>query len=292
MSWLRPRLELLLLLLAVLTATACRGCSGPADGEPTLEVIADEVQFESVTRLGPHTLVAVLSRTRTPKEGEPQLTEETIEIAWRDWDNFRHRRLSAGDLRSAVVVVDGVAWTRRLGAGFEKQDDAESYRVGLRNTWRVWDEALEQFEDRIELTEEGQTVVEGRAARRYAVSLAPHPQPKREQRERQAGLPVPSSLQGFVVIDEATAVRLEIDVRGELSDSSGTRTVQLKASRTGIGEDPGLISPPEARRLRRQARTGAKAAEGAGLGSDENAGEVDAVDPEDPTGTTTTEGSP
>lgn len=269
------RLELLVLVLVSLLGVACRGCSGPGEQGPTLDVVADEVQFESVTRLGPHSLVAVVSRTRTPEEGTPQLTEETIEIAWKDWDNFRHRRLSAGELRSAVVVVDGVAWTRRLGASFERQDDAEPFRVALRNTWRIWDEALEQFADRIVLTEEGQTVVEGRAARRYAVSLAPHPEPKREQRERQSGLPFPESLEGFVVIDEATAVRLEIDVRGRLSETSGTRAVQLKASRTGIGEDPGLISPPEARRLRRKARKEAKAAPGAAGGKTEGTEEQD-----------------
>ncbi len=253
----------MLLLSAVVLGMGCRGCGEPVEPEKALETVADEVQFESVTRLGPHQFVATITRTRKSAGQEPKVSDESIEIAWQDWDNFRHRRLAAGELRSASVVKNGDAWSRRLSARFEREDDAEPFRNALRTTWRVWDEALEQFDDRIVLTEVGETVVEGRPARRFEVSLSPPEDEARAQRERQAGLPLPTSLQGFVVIDEATAVRLEIDVTGVLQESSGTRELRVRASRTAIGQVPTILSPPEVRKQRRQTRKEAKAAKAA-----------------------------
>ena len=129
------------------------------------------------------------------------------------------------------------------------------------------------------LTEEGQTIVEGRPAKRYAVSLAPPSDAARAARERQTGAPYPESLEGFVVIDEATAVRLEIDVKGVLSEPAGQREVQLKASRTAIGEVPLIISPPEARKQRRKGRGGKADGSEAGQGT-ELPGDGDAFDGE------------
>ncbi len=263
------------LLVAVMAALAgCGSCGGEVDTEPPLEQVADEVQYESVERLGPHVFTATISRTRTSDGAVVSQSDETIETIWQDWDSFKHRRLGDGDLRSAVIVTDRGVWSRRLGGGYTQADDAEVFRVQLRTTWRIWDEALEQFDERIVLTPDRDAVVEGRPARRYTVSLAPEADDAASQRKRRSGVPWPSSLEGFVVIDEATAVRLEADVTGVLSQASGTRSVRLRLARTSIGAFQEVLSPVEQRKRRKAAR---RAEAGKVGGVDGGAGE--AVDP-------------
>ena len=112
-------------------------------------------------------------------------------------------------------------------------------------------------------------MVEGRPARRYTVSLAPEADDGASQRKRRSGVPWPSSLEGFVVIDEATAVRLEADVTGVLTQASGDRSVRLRLARTSIGAFQEVLSPAEQRKRRKEAR---RAKAGKAGGAKEGAG--------------------
>jgi len=260
-----------LLVAAGIFLAGCGSCGSELDTEVPLEQVANEVQFESVERLGPHVFTATISRTRTSSGKVVSQSDETIETIWQDWDSFKHRRLGDGDLRSAVIVTDSGVWTRRLGGGYTRADDAEVFRVQLRTTWRIWDEALEQFAGRIVLTPDRDAVVEGRPARRFAVSLAPDSDDAASQRKRRSGVPWPSSLEGFVVIDEGTAVRLEADVTGELTQGSSIRSVRLRLARTSIGVFQEVLSPVEQRKRRKEAKAADAATDG---GAEDGAGDA------------------
>lgn len=230
-------------------AAAC----GPSDPDaPDLGEASQEIQFESVDRLGPHRFLASI-RHRILREGTSvDRTDEAVEIRWQDWDTFEYRRVVDAELQSAVVAVDGRPWTLRSRGRWELREDAEPYRLDLRQSWNAWDQALEPFRDHIELEEEGSELFEGRAVRRYAVRLKDDPpaeSPERGKGKRRRKLHQPAqpdvlvSLSGRVWIDEATAVRLQAEVSGELEQRGRRRTVDLQLTRSGIGL-PQDIEPP------------------------------------------------
>lgn len=238
------------------------GC-GPSDPDaPTLGDASREVQFESVDRLGPHHYLASIKHRIIRDDGEVDRTDEAVEIRWQNWDTFEFRRVVNAELQSAVVTVDGRPWSLRSKGRWELREDAEPYRLDLRQSWNAWDQALEPFKERIELEEEGSELFEGRAVRRYAVRLVPESEePELERgkgkgkRRRKVHQPANTdqliSLSGRVWVDEGTAVRLQAEVTGELEQRGRRRTVDLQLTRSGIGL-PQDISPPEgaSKRLR------------------------------------------
>jgi hypothetical protein len=229
------------------------GCGASNPSEPTLGDASREVQFESVDRLGPHRYLASIRHRASRPDGGVDRTDEAVEIRWQDWDTFEFRRVVDAELQSAVVTVDGRPWSLRSKGRWELREDAEPYRLDLRQSWNAWDQALEPFKDRILLEEEGAELFEGRAVRRYAVRLAPEPEDANAPRgkgKRRRKLHEPAetttlvSLSGRVWVDEGTAVRLQADVTGELEHRGRTRTVELQLTRSGIGlaQD---IQPPK-----------------------------------------------
>jgi hypothetical protein len=230
-------------------ALAC----GPTNPDvPTLGEVSQEVQFESVDRLGPHRFLASIRHREIRDGGEVDRSDEAVEIKWQDWDTFEFRRVVNAELQSAVVTVDGRPWSLRSKGRWERREDAEPYRLDLRQSWNAWNQALEPFKERLELEEEGSELFEGRAVRRYAVRLKPEPEATvsaRGKGKRRRKLHQPEgddkliSLSGRVWVDEGTAVRLQAEVSGEVERRGRRRTIDLQLTRSGIGlaQD---IAPP------------------------------------------------
>jgi len=221
----------------------CRGCQEESP-EPSLAEVSEEIQFAAIDQLGPHHLLSTIERTDA-RDGELlSETTESVEIRWQDWDHFEIRRVVDGRLVSATRVSDGRAWVLRGNDDlWRRRDDAEPYRVQLRQTWNTWDQALELFGERVVLTEAGEAVVESRPARKFAVSLSPPLQvgPRRARRLAQDGQPV--ELGGWLWLDEATAVRLKAEVSGVHEQGARRREVALNLTRGAIGQWQ-EVSPP------------------------------------------------
>ena len=230
------------------------GCGATDPNAPTLSDASQEVQFESVDRLGPHLYLASIRHRAARADGAVDRTDEAVEIRWQDWDTFAFRRVVDAQLQSAVVTVEGRPWSLRSKGRWERREDAEPYRLDLRQSWNAWEQALEPFDDRIVLEEEGSELFEGRAVRRYTVSLAPESDDdavlargkgkrRRQTRHQKASSVQLLSLTGRVWVDEGTAVRLQADVTGELEHRGRRRTVELQLTRSGIGQSQD-IEPP------------------------------------------------
>ena len=242
-----------------LSVVCWTGCGSTDPKAPDLAQVSQEVQFESVDKLGPHLYLASIRHRISRSDGSTERSDEAVEIRWQDWDTFTFRRVVDAELQSAVVTVDGRPWTLRSKNRWDRRDDAEPYRLDLRQSWNAWDQALEPFGERIMLTIEGTELFEGRTVRRYKVSLAPEPEPeatprskgkRRRKKRHEANQSVTLlSLDGRVWVDEGTAVRLQAEVTGELEQRGRRRTVELQLTRSGIGQ-PQEIEPPVAPRKR------------------------------------------
>ena len=265
------------------------GCGSSDSKAPDLAQVSQEVQFESVDQLGPHLYLASIRHRISRSDGSTERSDEAVEIRWQDWDTFAFRRVVDAELQSAVVTVDGRPWTLRSNNRWDRRDDAEPYRLDLRQSWNAWDQALEPFDDRIELTVEGTELFEGRIVRRYKVSLAPEPEPdatprakgKRRRKKRHKAVQSVTlvSLDGRVWVDEGTAVRLQAEVTGELEQRGRRRTVELQLTRSGIGQ-PQDIEPPVAPRKRARAApasTNAAPSNPEGTGSSESSSDTESL---------------
>ena len=229
------------------------GCGPSGPSALDLGDASQEVQFESVDALGPHLYLASIRHRITRSDGSTERSDEAVEIRWQDWDTFTFRRVVDAQLQSAVVTVDGRPWSLRSKGRWERREDAEPYRLDLRQSWNAWQQALEPFDGRIDFEEEGTELFEGRVVRRYAVSLAPEPEEvaeergkgkRRRKRRHKPAKPVTLvALEGRVWVDEGTAVRLQAEVSGELEQRGRRRTVELQLTRSGIGL-PQEIEPP------------------------------------------------
>ncbi|MCB9743802.1 MAG: hypothetical protein H6741_06565 [Alphaproteobacteria bacterium] len=228
--------------LLVLIAVSA-GCErGPTEEE--LQIGASrQVTVDTLASIGPHQSVSTIRRRYADSE---DVTLESFELAWGDWDHYQARRLKDGRLRSELRVIDGEAWMGTSAGRFSHRGDAESFRVELRTTWSAWEQALAPFAGRVVLSDPQETVVEGRPAHRYQVSLAEAAEGGKKGTE-------PLSLSGQVTLDDASAIRLLAEVEGryrELGRVSRERVVQLEITRSRFGEPPD-IATPEAPRKRR-----------------------------------------
>lgn len=228
-----------------------------SDAGPTLAQASQEVQFDSVARLGPHRLSA--SIRRQDLRDDVVLTDvlEGVEVQWQSWDAFEMRRAVDGKRVSAVRVTGGSAWSEREDGGWTNRGDPEPWRQELRLAWNAWDQALSPFQSRLLLTEIDEDVVEGRRVRRYAVGLRPLPEPpapddddkakgkgrRRTKKPADDGL---IDLSGEVTLDAATAARLVAQVQGRYRQGDRIRTVRLDLTRSGIGADLDLTVPTPA----------------------------------------------
>ena len=217
------------------------GCNEPEveDPAPSLTDVSEEITFKSVTSLGPHHMMATITRAEQWEEGEADEHSETIELTWNNWDAFHFRRLVDGETRYESIVYDGQSYSRTQGAAWTTELDPESARLGLRTTWNVWESAFDSFGERIAYEEIGQSVVDTRSARQFRVVLAPIPEGKRIRRSR----PQPEAIQGSVWLDEQTGVRLSASVTGTIQVSKARHLIHLQLARSGFGNEQNIVVP-------------------------------------------------
>ena len=210
------------MLLAIL---AC------SSGPPEEVLIADashKVTWDSAALLSPHRYEASAARTEHDVE-----TVEAVAVKWGDWDSFEIIRRRDGATKSRVLFIDGKAWHGGDGR-MRKTDETQLYRRELATTWNLYEEALSPFRYVMKLEKTGETVVEGRPALVYAVSMG-------STEDLPGSGHVPVALSGTVTIDEGTAVRLLADITGSFTTKSGSpRKVVLKLQRSEIGTVPEL----------------------------------------------------
>lgn len=222
--------------LLLLLAFACSG--GPTSGKQALWDVSQQLTYASVASIGPHHTEATAVHERSGDR--PRKTTEVFDVRWGDWDNFQIRRSRNGKLLMEHRVIQGVPYGRSGRSDFHESSDAELFRVELSQTWNSFGLALEPFQWQMSAEPDGDAIVEGRPARRYVLSLAELPEgtPQRGH--------VPVSLEGTIVLDAATGVRLIAEVEGRyLEQGRADRewTTRYRLTRSGFGIPPDLLKP-------------------------------------------------
>lgn len=216
-------------------------CSKPPavqGSDPPLVKASNEVTFKTTQDLGSYHQHATITRTTTSADGKVSTTAQSLDLAFKDLDDWHAVEERDGRLTSEVLVADGIAWARS-GPKLTRRGDAESYRVQLGTTWDPWPTALESLEGDVKLVPEALEEVEGRRAWRHRAELVPPV----EGRHR---VWTPTLVEGNVWIDEATALRLVGELHLQADGSTRKLDVALKFSTSGIGMDPHVPAPPDA----------------------------------------------
>ncbi len=229
--------------MRVLLTSALLACSStePEEPPPTLEVVSQKLTYDSVARLGSHRSVADITRVDTRDGDAPSETTETIDVAWNSWTSFHFQRLVDGTMTFEAIAADGRASTRDGRGPWQPDFDGEMARMDVYTKWNAWDEALGNFRDRIAYEDVGETVVDGRPARRFKLKLTDLPEQKR--RLNLSRRLSPHRLEGEVILDGATAVRLRATVEAVEKKVGLTRRTTLHVRRTEIGKDQPITSP-------------------------------------------------
>ena len=223
---------------AVLITSAC-GNDQPAIEPAPIEAISQRITFDSVDRLGPHHSIASVQYTETREEEVSLDSTQTIEIAWNSWDSFHFQRFVDGEPTFEAINHEGKSASRNRRGPWKGALDGEAARLDVYTAWNAWEEALDGFTDRIAFSDPTDTIVDGRPAQQFAISLGPQPE---DRRNRTGGM-LPHRLEGTVTLDSATAVRLRAEVVAVSKRKNRVRRVQLTIRRTGIGETQ-AIEPP------------------------------------------------
>ena len=226
---------------AVFMVWVMGGCgdAGPAEAPVLLETVSQEITFDSVDRLGPHHSISTIQTTEMREREVTLESTQTIEIAWNSWSSFHFQRFVDGDPTFEAINHAGSSASRNRRGPWKGALDGEAARLDVYTAWNAWEEALDGFNNRIVFTESGETVVDGRPAKTYAVSLGPL-DPSRAGAT--AGM-LPHRVEGSVTLDSATAVRLRADLLAVSKRKNRVRKIRLNIRRSGIGEvQP--IEPP------------------------------------------------
>ena len=223
-----------------IAATILLSCGEPTVSEPppSLETISQEITFDSVDRLGPHHSISTVQYTELREREVVLESTQTIEIAWNSWSSFHFQRYVDGEPTFEAINHEGSSASRNRRGQWKGALDGESARLDVYTAWNAWDEALDGFTDRVVFTETGSTVVDGRPAKVYAVSLAPE-----GDEPRPRGGMFPHRIEGTLTLDSATAVRLRAEVLAVSKRKNRTRKVQLNVRRSGIGEVQSIEAP-------------------------------------------------
>jgi len=210
----------------------------PSVDRQALWDVSFKLTYASVASIGPHHTEATAVHERGGDR--PRKRTEVFDVRWGDWDNFQVKRSRDGKLLMEHRVVQGLPFGRSGRSDFRASSDAELFRVELSQTWNSFGLALEPFQWQLGAEPDGETVVEGRPASRYRLHLEPL-----AEGERQRGH-VPVSLQGVVVLDAATGVRLLAQVEGtylEQGREDRVWTTRYRLTRSGFGIPPDLLKP-------------------------------------------------
>ncbi len=225
--------------LVVLIVGACGGHSV----EPqALWDVSLELTYASVASIGPHHTEATAVYERGGER--PRKRTEVLDVRWGDWDNYQVRRSRDGKLLMEHRIIQGKAYGRSGRSGFRSSSDAELFRMELAQTWNSFALVLGPFQWRLSAEEDGEAIIEGREGTRYTLGLT-----ELEEGAVSRGH-VPVSLEGIVVLDAATGVRLFAEVEGQyLEQGREDRvwTTRYRMVRSGFGVPPDLLKPDRIR---------------------------------------------
>ena len=219
------------------------GCSGtePKEEPVTIEIVSQKITFDSVARLGPHHAVADISRERWTAGEMVRSSTESIEVAWNSWESFHFQRRVNGERTFEAIVHGDTNASRGRGGPWRPDFDGERARMDVYTSWNAWDEALSGFRNRIAFEAVGDTIVDGRSAQRFKLSLLPPPPEKPASRKRRHFQP--HRIEGELVLDKATAVRLRAEAVAIEKKGNRTRKTTLQIRRSGIGEEQFIAIP-------------------------------------------------
>ena len=213
-------------------------CDGPSVDDRALWDVSFQLTYASVASIGPHHVEATAVHERGGDR--PRKRTEVFDVRWGNWDNFQVRRSRDGKLLMEHRVIQGMPFGRSGRSDFRPSSDAELFRVELSQTWNSFGLALEPFQWQLDADPDGETVVEGRPARRYTLKLRPLGEGERDRGH------VPVSLEGTVVLDAATGVRLLVEAEGrylEQGREDREWTTRYRLIRSGFGVPPDLLKP-------------------------------------------------
>ncbi len=210
------------------------------------EVASQKVTFETVQDLGGFTLQSSAHDERVTTGGKV-LRESAVSLKWKDRDHWEYESLTDGRPTTHWLVNEGSAWESLSGGLLTLKGDPEPLRAQLGLAWDPWEDVVALTGGRIQYGAGVPETVDGRAAVRHDVSLAPAATVVAHRSFGPAMEPV--ALSGTVWIDSETAVRLLADVTVQSAtpgDASRSRTFNVKLAVTGLGQDPGVAVPPAA----------------------------------------------
>ena len=223
-----------------LSSWACQP-TAPDEVQVTIESVSQTLTFDSVSRLGPHHAIASIHRQERRDGAVSTESTESIELAWNSAESFHFQRWVDGALTIEAIVHEGQCASRNGRGPWRAEIDGEQARMDVYTSWNAWDEALSAFKNRMEFVDQGAAVVDGRPARRFKVSL--RSEDKTSKRQKRSARMLPHHLEGELIIDQATAVRLRTEVTAVEKQGTVRRNTTLKITRSGIGSAQGIQAP-------------------------------------------------
>lgn len=255
-------------LSGVALAALWVGCTdAPVEVAPvTPEAASGQVTFGTLQDLGSFTF-QYSSRDERKVAAGSTVREAAGSLKWKDRDNWEYTTVHDGIPSTHWLIAGARAWEGLSGAPLAAKGDPEPLRAQLALGWDPWEDIVAMTAGRIVYGPGIEETVDGRAAKRHDLSLAPSPSAGARKRIIGQALS-PTSLTGQVWIDSATSVRLLADVVVTASNvppapvvaaDDGTapqappedpgdrlreRTLSVKLAVTGLGQDPGVSAPP------------------------------------------------
>jgi hypothetical protein len=208
---------------------------------PTIEGVSQKITFDSVSSLGPHYSIGSIQRRNIRPGTDDFEQSESIEIAWNSWESFHFQRGVDGEPTFEAIVHEGTSSTRNGRGRWKTTSDGENARLDVYTAWNTWDEALAGFQGRIGFEPLGETIIDGRPAKRFSLVLLPKPATSK-RRKKGHGMQ-PHRLEGEVAIDQATAVRLRATVHAVSKQGNLVRHTKFNIRRSGIGEIQSIEAP-------------------------------------------------
>ncbi len=239
------------------------GCSGSKPQAPvvTPEVASEHVTFGTLEDIGSFVFQSSTSDTRV-SAGRSTVRESTLSLKWKDRDHWEYEATNDGKPTTHWLIFDAKAFEGLSGQALIPRGDPEPFRAQLSLGWDSWEDIVAITDGRIVYGPGSAETVEGRAAIRHDVSLAPPIKGAKKAPKRATGEAlVPVSLTGTVWIDKDTSVRVLADVTATAASPvppitapdgteapsatppDRTRTLAIKLAVTGLRQDPGVAAP-------------------------------------------------
>jgi hypothetical protein len=243
------------------------GCSGaPVEVVAvTPEAASEQVTFGTLQDLGAFTFQYTTRDERKVSTGST-VRETAASLKWKDRDTWEYTTVNDGIPATHWLISGARAWQSLSGAPLVSKGDPEPLRAQLALGWDPWEDVVAMTAGRIVYGPGTEETVDGRPAVRHDLSLGPGPATRGKHIIGQALSP--TSLTGQVWIDKETSVRLLADLVVAASnappapvaaaddatapqappedpgDRLRERTFAVKLAVTGLGQDPGVSTPP------------------------------------------------